>query len=118
MLRKVCFLAAFAAATVASSFANADVLHSLNMQGAASADGVANPAAFPPGVNNAPTVRVWEVQARSYVGFQDNDASFGISTGDTFRDFIAVTVGGYTLATPNDVTPSAFYGNNPNIHTH
>jgi hypothetical protein len=54
----------------------------------------------------------WQFLARSIVAFNDNDASGGISTGDTFDDFVALRITGMTDVADNDITPLT-YGSGP-----
>jgi hypothetical protein len=121
MLRRVLVVITVCAAVAASTTgARADVLHNLNMANVASANGVATPGAtygiFNLGPALTPSVHQWEVTARSFVGFKDVDGSGTITANDTFKDYVALNVSGFTKlgGTPGDLTPSR-YGNSPGI---
>lgn len=50
----------------------------------------------------------WQFLGRSVVGFEDNDGSGGISTGDTFYDYVAVRVRSFADSALNDITPLTY----------
>lgn len=50
----------------------------------------------------------WQFLGESIVGFQDTDGSGGISTGDTFQDYVAVRVRAFTDLNANDITPLTY----------
>jgi hypothetical protein len=83
--------------------------YTLNFVDAATQLGV-NPATY--SIANATDVYKWNFDARAYVGFNDLDNSGGISTGDTFDDYIAIRVENFQDIDGNNVTP-LFYGAGP-----
>lgn len=50
----------------------------------------------------------WQFLAQSIVAFHDIDGSGGISKGDTFDDFIAIRITGFTDLLDNDLTPQDY----------
>lgn len=62
-------------------------------------------------VADVDNVDEWQFLANSIVAFQDNDGSNGISTGDTFYDWVAVRVTGFTDAIGDELTPSDYGAN-------